>query len=66
MIQVNELRARMVAKGYTQEQVAEKMNITPKTLSLKLSRGVFNSDEMQKLIEILDIKNPSFIFFGIE
>lgn len=63
MINVNELKGRIVAKGYTQTDVANKIGITPKTFSTKLKKGVLNSKEIEKLIDILDIKNPIDIFF---
>lgn len=63
MIAVNELRGKIVAKGLTQGEVAEKLGITPKTFREKLKKGVLNSDEMEMLIEILDIENPVDIFF---
>jgi transcriptional regulator with XRE-family HTH domain len=64
MIAVNELKGRIVAKGYTQEKVAEKLGITPKTLHLKLKRGVLGTDEAETLIHLLDIKDPNAIFFA--
>lgn len=66
MILVNDLRAMMVQKGYTQSDVAKMLGISDNTLTSRLKRGVFNSDEMYKLIDILDIKNPSEIFFAKE
>lgn len=64
MINVNELKAAIVRKGMTQFQVANKLGITPRTFSSKLNIGVFYSDEMEKMIDILDIENPMQIFFG--
>lgn len=66
MILVDELRGRFVAKGMTQEEVANKLGITSKTLGLKLKAGVLGSDEIEKLMEILEIEDPRYIFFGIE
>jgi len=63
MILINELKGLIVARGMTQKEVANRMGIAEKTLSAKLSRGVFGSDEIEQLIEILDIKNPFEIFF---
>ncbi len=63
MILVNELKGRMVAKGYTQKELANELGITSKTLTSKFNKGVFGSDEISKMIEILDIKNPMDIFF---
>lgn len=64
MIAVNELKGKIIAKGYTQEKIAEALGITPKTLSLKLKRGVLGSNEIEKLIEILAISDPMAIFFA--
>lgn len=63
MININELKGRIVAKGYTQEEVARMLEITPKTMYTRMQRGVFNSDEIYKLIKILEIKDPMNIFF---
>jgi len=64
MILVNELRGRMAVKNYTQRKLAKALKISEKTLSLKLKNGVFGSDEIDELINILDIKNPCTIFFA--
>lgn len=63
MIQVNEIKGRMKAEGYTQKKLAEELGISSKTLSTKLKKGVFGSDEIEKMIIILNIKNPMEIFF---
>ena len=64
MILTNELRGRIVAKGFTQAEIARKIGIAPKTFSFKMKKGVFNSDEINKMIEILDIEDPREIFFA--
>lgn len=66
MIKVNELKGKMVAKGYTQADVAKILGITPDTMSRKLRKGVFRTNEAEKMIEILDIQNPMEIFFAKE
>lgn len=66
MIRVNELKGRIVACGLTQAEVAHKIGITPKTLSAKLQRGVLDSDEIYKLMDILSIDDPVDIFFAEE
>ncbi|AWK52801.1 DUF739 domain-containing protein [Clostridium beijerinckii] len=63
MILVNELKGKIRAKGYTQDKLAKELGISPKTLSNKLSKGVFGSDEIDKMIRILEIENPIEIFF---
>lgn len=66
IILVNELKGKIVSKGLTQEEVAKLMGITPKTLSLKLKSGVMGSDEIEKLMDILEIEDPRYIFFGLK
>ena len=63
MILINELKGKMKAKGYTQEKLAKELGISSKTLSNKLCKGIFGSDEIEKIIKILDIQNPLEIFF---
>lgn len=63
MIDTNALRGRIAEKGLSQSRVAEHIGITPKTFYEKMSRGVFGSDEIEKMIDLLDIKDPVRIFF---
>lgn len=63
MIQINEIKGRMKAEGYTQADLAKELGISTKTLSTRLKKGVFGSDEIEKMITILKIKNPIDIFF---
>lgn len=66
MIKTNELKGIIVKNGYTQKQVAERIGITPKTFYEKMKRGVFGSDEIEIMIDILNINNPCEIFFAKE
>ncbi len=64
MLNTNELKAAMVRKGLTQKDVADSLNISAKTLSNRISRGVFGSDEIECLMKLLDITDPMSIFFA--
>lgn len=64
MIDVNALKAEWVKKGYNQQQIATLLSISPKTLSLKLKKGILGSDEIDLLIKKLDISDPLKIFFA--
>lgn len=64
MVNSNKLKGLIVSKGLTQKDVAEKLNMTPKTFSLKLKKGVFGSDEIEMMINLLDISDPVPIFFA--
>lgn len=64
MIKTNEIKAAIARCGLTQEKVAEACGMTPKTFYLKMKKGVFGSDEIEKMVEVLQIENPSEIFFA--
>ncbi|WP_130889836.1 helix-turn-helix domain-containing protein [Fusobacterium ulcerans] len=63
MIDVNELRGIIAKRGFSQASVAKKLEITPKTFYEKMKKGVFDSDEIEEMINILNIDNPIEIFF---
>ena len=50
----------------TQEEVAKEIGITPVGFYGKMKKGVFKSDEIQKMIDLLEIENPIEIFFAKE
>lgn len=64
MVDTNKLRGCIVANGLTQEEIAKDIGIAPKTFSLRMKKGVFGSDEIEKMIEILKIDDPMPIFFA--
>lgn len=64
MIDTNALRGAIAAKGLTQQDVAQHIGIAPKTFYAKMKRGVFGSDEMEAMIDLLSIENPGEIFFA--
>ncbi len=64
MIDVASLKAEMARYNITQKELAEHIGISQRTLSNKLKKGVFGSDEMEKMIEILKIHDPASIFFA--
>lgn len=66
MINTNKLRGIIVEHGYTQQDVAREIGITPKTFYEKMKIGVFGSDEIQVMIDMLKINDPVSIFFTNE
>lgn len=60
---INKLKGLFVEKGYTQQDIAKELKMTPNTLRRRMKDEVFNTDEINKLIELLDIKDPMEIFF---
>ena len=64
MIDTAKLRGKIVEKGFTQQDIANFIGKTPKTFYLKMKRGVFDSDEISKMVDVLGIENPTEIFFA--
>ena len=63
MIRTDELRGIIAKRGMSQRKVADAIGITEKTFYEKMKKGVFRSDEIEKMISLLEIPNPSDIFF---
>lgn len=66
MIKTDELRGIIAKNGLSQCDVASKIGITPKTFYEKMKIGIFGSDEIQIMIDVLHIENPADIFFAKE
>ncbi|MBO5840080.1 MAG: helix-turn-helix transcriptional regulator [Methanobrevibacter sp.] len=64
MILTNKLKGLIAEKGLSQSDVAKEIGITPKTFYEKMKIGVFGSDEIEIMIELLDIDDPAAIFFA--
>lgn len=66
LVRVDLLRGKIAEKGYSQRRMAQMLDITPKSFYNKMDKGVFKSNEIYKMIEILEIENPTAIFFAPE
>ncbi len=66
MVDINKLRGIMAERRRTQTQVANAIGISPKSFYNKMQRGVFGTDEAEKIVEYLHIENPALIFFAKE
>lgn len=64
MIRTDKLRGIIAEKGLSQSNVAKELGITPKTFYEKMKIGVFGSDEIEAMINLLDIDDPVSIFFA--
>ena len=64
MVDTNRLKGIIVQNGKTQEEVARYIGISPKTFYSKMKRKVFGSDEIEKMILLLNIDDPAPIFFA--
>lgn len=58
------LKARMVEKGYTQDELAKKIGISPQSLNYKINNiREFKVSEIYRICKILGIKNKDSYFF---
>ena len=64
MIKTDKLKGIIVENGYSQNDVAKAIGITPKTFYEKMKKGVFGSDEIKTMIDMLHIEDPVSIFFA--
>lgn len=63
MINTNKLRGIIAEKNLSQRNIAAELGITPETFYRKMKKGVFDSNEINQMIKILDIHDPVAIFF---
>lgn len=63
MVDSNKLKSIIVLNNMTQESVARAIGMAPKTFYLKMKKRVFGSDEIEKMMELLNIDDPMPVFF---
>ena len=63
MIRADLLNGEIARAGLSKAALAEMIGMTPKTFYLKEKKGVFGSDEIEKIIRICKIADPMPIFF---
>lgn len=64
MINTNLLKGKIAEKGKSQSDIAKAIGIAPKTFYEKMNKGVFGSDEIEIMIDVLEIEDPIKIFFA--
>ena len=64
MLDVKALKAEMVRNGYTQESLAKAIGMTSRTFYNRLKSGDFGCNEIQSIMVLLHIDNPTSIFFA--
>lgn len=64
MIRTDELRGAIAKKGLSQRKLAQMLGMSEKTFYSKMKRGIFRSDEIEKMVLLLEINDPFNIFFA--
>ena len=63
MIDAPKLRGLIVEHGYSQKDVAQYIGVTAKTFYAKMKTGKFYLNELDKIVELLGIDDPTPVFF---
>jgi hypothetical protein len=58
------LKGKIAEKGKSQSDIAKAIGIAPKTFYDKMNKGIFGSDEIEIMINVLEIDDPMRIFFA--
>lgn len=64
MVDTKKLVGIIYERGMSQRKVAQNIGMTEKTFYSKMKKGVFDSDEIEQMIDMLKIENPVEIFFA--
>ena len=63
MVDVNKLKGLIVERGLTQTEVYGRIGLSKRQWQHRMENKKFDSNEMSALIKVLEIDNPSPIFF---
>lgn len=64
MIRIDKLVGEMAANGVSGRKMAKYLGIAPKTFYQKMKKGIFGTDEVEIMIDILKLNDPMAIFFA--
>ena len=59
-----EVKAVLARNGKTQADLANELNVTPRTLTNWLTKGVMPSTAIEYMLAHYDIENPTKVFFS--
>lgn len=62
MLNVRELKSRMVRAGYNNSTMADALGISTRTFCTRLKTGDFGAKEIEIMIEKLQLEDPIDIF----
>lgn len=63
MINARKLKGLIIERGYSQQDVAAYIGITGKTFYAKMKTGKFYLGELDKIVDLLGIDDPTPFFF---
>lgn len=57
------LKGWMAKSHLTMNQLAQHLDVTPRTVYNRMQKGDFRAKEMEQMIQLMHITNPSEVFF---
>ena len=63
MVRSDLLNGEIARAGFSRASLARAIGITPKTFYDKEKKGVFGSDEIERIVTVCQIADPMPIFF---
>ena len=63
MVDTAKLREIMKEQGYQDNELADAIGLSQNEFAARKAEGVFGSDEIEKMIDILQIEHPESVFF---
>ena len=64
MLDKRMLNAEIAKNGLTKRELCKKIGMAQSTFVRKVRTGIFKTNEVEAIISVLNIKNPSEIFFA--
>ena len=64
MVRTDKIRGLMAEKRISGKKMASYLGITPKGFYDKMKHGRFGLDDAKTMIDVLEIENPTEIFFA--
>lgn len=64
MVDTQKLKAAIAYQNMSQRKVAKELKMADETFYRKMKKGIFNSNEITKMIDLLNIENPLEVFFA--
>lgn len=64
MVDTQALRGAIVAAGYNLDSFANAIGMKRRTLGNRLKSGIWGSDEIENVIDVLNLSDPARIFFA--
>lgn len=64
MVQTEQLKWEIAARGMTPDEVAWHLGMSERCFARKLKTGKFGSEDILELTALLELKHPEGIFFA--